>query len=88
MGHLFGTHTTRVGVKAGVFLRDYVYTFLEMLAPPLTRAVVTEAVQGTPNRWSADGRTLRIRRGPVRCRAFCLRGRRGRGARLSASAGP
>ena len=48
VGHLFGTHTTRVGVKAGVFLRDYVYTFLEMLAPSLTRAVVTEAVQGTP----------------------------------------
>ena len=47
VGHLFGTHTTRVGVKAGVFLRDYVYTFLEMLAPSLTRAVVTEAVQGT-----------------------------------------
>ena len=48
VGHLFGTHTTRVGVKAGVFLRDYVYTFLEMLAPSLTRAVVTDAVQGTP----------------------------------------
>jgi len=25
-----------------------VYTFLEMLAPSLTRAVVTDAVQGTP----------------------------------------
>jgi LysR family cys regulon transcriptional activator len=48
VGHLFGTHTTRVGVKSGVFLRDYVYTFLEMLAPSLTRAVVTEAVQGAP----------------------------------------
>ncbi|CAP42115.1 CysB family HTH-type transcriptional regulator [Bordetella petrii] len=45
VGHLFGTHTTRVGVKAGVFLRDYVYTFLEMMAPSLTRQVVAEAVQ-------------------------------------------
>ena len=27
---------------------DYVYTFLEMLAPSLTRAVVTDAVQGVP----------------------------------------
>jgi len=45
-GRLFGTHTTRVGVKQGVFLRDYVYTFLEMLAPTLTREVVLDAVQG------------------------------------------
>jgi LysR family cys regulon transcriptional activator len=47
VGHLFGTHTTRVGVKAGVFLRDYVYTFIEMLAPALTRDVVTDAIQGS-----------------------------------------
>jgi LysR family cys regulon transcriptional activator len=33
-----------VGVKAGVFLRDYVYTFLELLAPTLTREAVREAV--------------------------------------------
>lgn len=46
VGHLFGTHTTRVGLKAGVFLRDYVYTFLEMLAPGLDREVVTEAMLG------------------------------------------
>ncbi|MYN13434.1 CysB family HTH-type transcriptional regulator [Pusillimonas sp. TS35] len=43
-GHLFGTHTTRVAVKAGVFLRDYVYVLLEMLAPELTREVVQEAI--------------------------------------------
>jgi len=48
VGHLFGTHTTRVGVKSGVFLRDYVYTFMEMMAPGLTRQVVSEAVQGGP----------------------------------------
>ncbi|MGN6580675.1 MAG: CysB family HTH-type transcriptional regulator [Bordetella sp.] len=46
VGHLFGTHTTRVGLKAGVFLRDYVYTFLEMLAPGLDREMVTEAMLG------------------------------------------
>jgi LysR family cys regulon transcriptional activator len=46
VGHLFGTHTTRVGIKAGVFLRDYVYTFIEMLTPALTRQVVNDAVQG------------------------------------------
>lgn len=43
-GRLFGVHTSRVGVKAGVFLRDYVYTFLELLAPTLTRDAVREAV--------------------------------------------
>jgi len=45
VGRLFGTHTTRVGIKEGVFLRDYVHTFLEMLAPSLTRELVQNAVQ-------------------------------------------
>ncbi len=44
-GHLFGTHVTRVAIKSGVFLRDYVYVLLEMLASNLTREVVQEAVE-------------------------------------------
>lgn len=44
-GHLFGTHITRVAVKSGVFLRDYVYTFLEMLAPELTRDAIDSALK-------------------------------------------
>ncbi|NYT85554.1 CysB family HTH-type transcriptional regulator [Pollutimonas harenae] len=47
-GHLFGTHVTRVAVKSGVFLRDYVYVLLEMLAPELTRKVVQEAINKSP----------------------------------------
>ncbi|TEA79562.1 CysB family HTH-type transcriptional regulator [Allopusillimonas ginsengisoli] len=47
VGHLFGTHVTRVAVKSGVFLRDYVYVLLEMLAPELTREVVQEAIDAT-----------------------------------------
>ncbi|MGB3289505.1 MAG: CysB family HTH-type transcriptional regulator [Burkholderiaceae bacterium] len=47
-GHLFGTHVTRVAVKSGVFLRDYVYVLLEMLAPELTRDVVQEAIDKSP----------------------------------------
>ncbi len=43
-GHLFGTHTTRVAVKSNVFLRDYVYTFIEMLSADLTRPVVDKAL--------------------------------------------
>ncbi len=47
-GHLFGTHVTRVAVKSGVFLRDYVYVLLEMLASDLTREVVQEAIDKSP----------------------------------------
>jgi LysR family cys regulon transcriptional activator len=43
-GHLFGRHTTSVAIKRGVFLRDFVYVLMEMLAPELTRDVVSEAV--------------------------------------------
>ncbi len=47
VGRLFGLHTTRVGVKNGVFLRDFVYTFLELLSPALKRDVVQQAVHAT-----------------------------------------
>lgn len=46
-GHLFGVHQTRVAVKAGMFLRDYIYVLLEMLAPELTRDVVDAALNPT-----------------------------------------
>ncbi|HUH39818.1 MAG TPA: CysB family HTH-type transcriptional regulator [Castellaniella sp.] len=46
-GHLFGQHTTSVAIKRGVFLRDYVYVLLEMLASDLTREVVDRALEGT-----------------------------------------
>jgi len=46
-GHLFGTHVTSVAVKSGIFLRDYVYVLLEMLASDLTRDVVQEAIERT-----------------------------------------
>jgi len=46
-GHLFGTHVTSVAIKSGVFLRDYVYALLEMLAPNLTREVVEDAVENS-----------------------------------------
>ena len=44
-GHLFGTQTTRVAIKSGVFLRDYVYTFISMLAPELDEDRVREVVE-------------------------------------------
>ncbi len=45
-GHLFGTHTTWVAIKSGVFLRDYVYTFICMLAPELEPERVRDLVEG------------------------------------------
>lgn len=39
-GHLFGTQTSRVAVRSGEFLRDYVYTFIGMLAPELKSAEI------------------------------------------------
>jgi len=46
VGRLFGRHTTRVAVKAGVFLRDYILTFMELLAPELDREHILAAVNG------------------------------------------
>lgn len=43
-GHLFGTHTTNVAVKTTVFLRDYVYTFIEMLSKDLNRKIIDAAI--------------------------------------------
>src|SRR3546814_7277898 len=48
VGHLFGTHITYAGIKSGVFLRDYVFVLLEMLAADLTRDVVTQALETKP----------------------------------------
>ena len=45
-GHLFGIQTTRIAIKSGVFLRDYVYTFISMLAPELQAEKVRDLVEG------------------------------------------
>ena len=44
--HLFESSTTRIGVRRGAYLRRYVYDFIELFAPQLTRAVVERAVAG------------------------------------------
>lgn len=43
-GHLFGDHHTRVAIKEGAFIRDYLYVMLEMLNPELTRERVNLAL--------------------------------------------
>ncbi len=44
--HLFGTMTTRVAVPRGATLRGFVYAFLELFSPQLTRKVIDTALAG------------------------------------------
>lgn len=45
-GHLFGTNVSRVAIKQGAYLRGYVYTFIELLAPVLNRKMIERAMSG------------------------------------------
>ena len=44
-GHLFEPSTTMIGCRKGTFLRGYMYDFMELFAPHLTRDVVDQAFQ-------------------------------------------
>ncbi len=46
VGHLFGTNVSRLAIKQGAYLRSYVYTFIELLTPSLTRKMVDQVMQG------------------------------------------
>ena len=45
VSHLFEPNTTHLGVRKGSYLRSYMYTFIEMFAPHLTRDVIKAALQ-------------------------------------------
>jgi LysR family cys regulon transcriptional activator len=45
--HLFEPSTTRIGLRRNAYLRTYVYDFIEMFAPQLTRAIVEKTMRGT-----------------------------------------
>lgn len=45
-GHLFGTNAARVAFKRSAYLRNFVYTFTELLSPRLTRAAVERSMAG------------------------------------------
>ncbi|MDO4683300.1 MAG: CysB family HTH-type transcriptional regulator [Lautropia sp.] len=47
-GHLFPVNTTRLAFRRGIFLRSYVYDFIETFASPLTRTVVDQAASQEP----------------------------------------
>jgi LysR family cys regulon transcriptional activator len=44
--HLFESSTTRVGLRRGEYLRGYVYAFIELFAPHVTRKAVDNAMSG------------------------------------------
>lgn len=39
-GHLFGRNTTRLAVRRGTYLRGFVYTLIELLAPAMDRLMI------------------------------------------------
>lgn len=41
--HLFASSTTSIGFRRGMYLRSYMYEFIEMFAPHLSRELVQEA---------------------------------------------
>ncbi len=46
--HLFAANMTRLAIKRGSYLRDYVYDFITTFAAPLTRTLVEQAMVATP----------------------------------------
>ncbi|AMP06640.1 LysR family cys regulon transcriptional activator [Collimonas sp. PA-H2] len=46
VGHLFGTNISRAAVKQGAYLRSYVYTFIELLAPTMNRKLIEQVMNG------------------------------------------
>ncbi len=45
--HLFASNVTRLAIRRGVELRSYVYDFIELFAPTLTRATITQALHAS-----------------------------------------
>lgn len=44
--HLFESSTTRIGIRRGAYLRRYVYDFIQLFAPHLSRGVVEATMAG------------------------------------------
>jgi LysR family cys regulon transcriptional activator len=47
VSHLFESSTTRIALRRGAYLRRYVYDFVELFAPHLTRETVDAAMRGS-----------------------------------------
>ena len=51
-GHLFKPSTTRIAILKNKYLRGYIYDFIELFAPHLTREVVEKAMNERPRKTS------------------------------------
>jgi LysR family cys regulon transcriptional activator len=51
VGHLFGQNVTRIALKRGAYLRNFVYAFAEMLSDRLSRALITRAMGSDPQEY-------------------------------------
>jgi len=47
VGHLFGNNVTHLGVKQGAYLRSFIYTFIELFSPTLTKKIVEQAMSNS-----------------------------------------
>jgi LysR family cys regulon transcriptional activator len=45
-GYLFGQNVARVAFRRGSYLREFVYTFAELLSDRFTRALIQRAMSG------------------------------------------
>ena len=43
--HLFGNSITKIGLRRDMFVRGFIFDFIELFAPHLTRSVVEEAIK-------------------------------------------
>lgn len=48
VGHLFGNHVSRIGLRKGVFARDYVYDFIQMCSPTYSREQIENELSLKP----------------------------------------
>jgi LysR family cys regulon transcriptional activator len=48
-GHLFGVNVARVAFKRSAYLRNFVYTFAELVSADLTRGLIEKAMSGHAN---------------------------------------
>jgi LysR family cys regulon transcriptional activator len=46
VGSLFGMNVSRVAVRQGAYLRSYIYTFIELMAPSTNRKLIDQVLQG------------------------------------------
>jgi LysR family cys regulon transcriptional activator len=51
VGSLFGMNISRIALKQGAYLRSYIYTFIELLAPTLNRKLIDQVLQGSKDNY-------------------------------------